>query len=350
MNRENVDVTVTARAAFSPSASPWLPEMRLTVPTQRIHCRSHTAAPTGPGAGAIDKDALAWALTEVASDLGPQRRSANAAQPLRARARTARWCNMNVVEPSGTELSINDVSACLHRLFIGDDASTLRKEDRQKAAELLPLLEEIRRRVVKKPSVFVDACAGKSALGLVAAALVLPATYRVVIVERDAARVAQARRAAAALNHDIVVVEGDVGVVPLPHGAHIVAALHACGAACDAVIAAAADAEALHLLLVPCCYGAHPARVDAAAIPGQIASARFVDMLPRQGLVGRRFAQALIDAERTLRLEELGYDVEVVEFVAPTVTPHNLLWRARRSGEPRRKAEAARRRQLLLAP
>ena len=64
--------------------------------------------------------------------------------------------------------------------------------------------------------------------------------------------------------------------------------------------------------------------------------------------MGRRFAQALIDAERTLRLEERGYDVDVVEFVGPTVTPHNLLWRARRSGEPRRMAEAAERRRRLL--
>jgi hypothetical protein len=71
-------------------------------------------------------------------------------------------------------------------------------------------------------------------------------------------------------------------------------------------------------------------------------------MLPRQGLVGRRFAQAMIDAERTLRLEEHGYDVDVVEFVAPTITPHNLLWRGRRVGEPQRMAEAARRRRRLL--
>ncbi len=248
----------------------------------------------------------------------------------------------------GTELSVDDVGACLHRLFIGDEAAALRKEDLQKAVELQSLLVQISRLMIKKAGTFVDACAGKSALGLVAAAMVLPTTWRVVIIERDPARAAQARRAAEQVGHEVVVVEGDVQTTPLPQDAHLVAALHACGAASDAVIEAAARASARHLLLVPCCYGAHPAKSEGAEIAGQKASERFVELLPRQGLVGRRFAQALIDAERTLRLEELGYDVDVVEFVGPTVTPHNLLWRARRSGEPSRRAEAAQRRQRLL--
>ena len=249
---------------------------------------------------------------------------------------------------SGTDFSVDDVGACLHRLFIGAAAAGLRKEDLQKAQELHPLLIQIGRLMVKRPGLFVDACAGKSALGLVAAALVLPTTWKVLIVERDPARAAQARRAAEQVGHEVVVVEGDVTTTALPPEPHIVAALHACGAASDAVIDAAVAASARHLLLVPCCYGAHPDKEDAAAIPGQQASARFIELLPRQGLVGRRFAQALIDAERTLRLEERGYDVDVVEFVGPTVTPHNLLWRARRSGEPRRMAEAAERRRRLL--
>jgi hypothetical protein len=48
----------------------------------------------------------------------------------------------------------------------------------------------------------------------------------------------------------------------------------------------------------------------------------------------------VIDAERTWRLEAAGYETEVVEFVAPTVTPHNLLWRARLVGESRRMTTA----------
>jgi hypothetical protein len=48
----------------------------------------------------------------------------------------------------------------------------------------------------------------------------------------------------------------------------------------------------------------------------------------------------MVDAERTWRLEAAGYETEVVEFVPPTVTPHNLLWRARLVGEPRRMKAA----------
>jgi hypothetical protein len=44
----------------------------------------------------------------------------------------------------------------------------------------------------------------------------------------------------------------------------------------------------------------------------------------------------------TLYLEAAGYATEVVAFVPPTVTPHNLLWRARLTDEAVRMAEAAR--------
>ena len=67
--------------------------------------------------------------------------------------------------------------------------------------------------------------------------------------------------------------------------------------------------------------------------------------------VGSALMQAMCDyADRwvgTLRLESAGYLTEVMEFVAPTVTPHNLLWRARRMGEPNRMQEAARQRARL---
>jgi hypothetical protein len=50
---------------------------------------------------------------------------------------------------------------------------------------------------------------------------------------------------------------------------------------------------------------------------------------------------SLIDAERTLRLEVAGWETTVAALVPPTVTPHNLMWRARRMREPNRMREAA---------
>lgn len=245
------------------------------------------------------------------------------------------------------KFSTDDVGAALHRLFIGAAGTSLRKEDQQKAKELAPLLDEIARVATKKQGVLVDACAGKSALGLLAAALVLPPAWRVVVVERDPRRIEAARRAAAQLQErDVVFV--DAAVAAFDADADVVCALHACGKASDDVIDAAVAARVKHLLLVPCCYGAHPAKDDGTDIVGQHAARAYVDVLPRQGLVGRRFAQAVIDAERTLRLEAGGYDVDVVEFVAGSVTPHNLLWRARRAGEAVRMREAAERHRRLL--
>jgi hypothetical protein len=48
----------------------------------------------------------------------------------------------------------------------------------------------------------------------------------------------------------------------------------------------------------------------------------------------------MIDAERTLRLEAAGWETTVVALVPPSVTPHNLMWRARRLKEPGRMREA----------
>jgi hypothetical protein len=122
-----------------------------------------------------------------------------------------------------------------------------------------------------------------------------------------------------------------------PDEPDVVAALHACGPAADAIIDRCIAAGARQLLLVPCCTGQTvPA---AAAVPGLADRWGF----PRHAAVRRRLVQAVVDAERTLRLEAAGWQTEVLEFVPPTLTPHNLLFRARRVAEPGRMADAARR-------
>jgi len=112
-------------------------------------------------------------------------------------------------------------------------------------------------------------------------------------------------------------------------------ALHACGSAADAIIEQAIAARARVVLLVPCCTGR-----DVEATGRAVAWANRLD-IPRHAPIRRRFIEAVVDAERTWRLEAAGYETEVVEFVAATVTPHNLLWRSRLVGEPGRTAAAA---------
>lgn len=228
------------------------------------------------------------------------------------------------------------VEQALDRLYIAAEGASLRREDRKKAAEIAALLAEVARAGVK--GTLVDAAAGKAYVGLLAAELLGVADLRV--IERDPRRAEACRAAAAKLRSParVDVRAGDVGDASLwPEEPHLVVALHACGPASDAILDAAVRAGARRLLLVPCCYG--------AAIPFAAAAEAEAEGLglPRHAEVRRRFTASLIDAERTLRLEAAGYETAVVSFVAPTVTGHHLLWRARRVGEPVRMREAAER-------
>jgi hypothetical protein len=179
-------------------------------------------------------------------------------------------------------------------------------------------------------------------VGLLAAKLVfepLARPARVITLERDPRRVAASEAARARLDSTVPIecLAGDVNdPARWPAGATVVVALHACGAASDAIIDRTIATGPRALLLVPCCTGR---AVAAAARAEQAADQRGI---PRQAPVRRRYVQALVDAERTLRLESAGFQTEVVEFVPPTVTPHNLLWRARYVGEAVRAARAQR--------
>ena len=251
---------------------------------------------------------------------------------------------------------VERVADALRRGWLG--GAGLRREDAQKADELAALLEEVSRlaaRVSGQPFLLVDACAGKGALGLLASLLVLKdRVHRVVAIERDA--VHQPRFAAAALTLAVPAAEttfthGDGGhSANYPPAAHLVVALHACGGASDGVIDAVLASEARALLLVPCCYGAGPRHSGAGlSVRAQPLADAWRAKLPVPGhaLLGKRMAQSLIDAERTLRLEAGGYETEVVEAWAPTLSPYHLLWRARRVREPVRMERARRQLQLL---
>jgi len=246
--------------------------------------------------------------------------------------------------------NVSDVEAWLDRLYVAAAGATLRAEERKKARELTGLLDEVARAVRgcgrrDAELTLVDAAAGKAYVGLLAAPLVLAPLgrrARVLLIERDAARVAAARQAAASLGAAagagvrFEAVLGDVADASLwPAAPDVVVALHACGEASDHVIERATAARARHVLLAPCCI--------ADAIPAARRALERADAmgLPRHAAVRRRFVQAMVDAERTLRLEAAGYETVVTPFAPPTVTPHGLLWRARRVGEPVRMRAAA---------
>lgn len=255
---------------------------------------------------------------------------------------------MVISAPHPMTFSRAQIDELLHRLFIDAPATSLRDEDRRKSDEMAGLLTEVAgavaRRAAKGELVLVDAAAGKATVGFLAAELILAPVgrpARVCVIEREPARVAACRDAIPRLRAPGVAVEvvmADVGdSAAWPGEPDVVVALHACGQASDVIIERSLAVRARSLLLVPCCTSKE---VSAAAL----AERRGEQLgMPRHAEVRRRFIQSIVDAERTLRLEAAGWQTTVVSFVAPTVTPHNLLWRAERVGEPGRMAEAANR-------
>ena len=241
-------------------------------------------------------------------------------------------------------IDVAEVERLLHALYIATPGTTLRLEDLKKAREIAALLDEVARAVRgssrARTLTLVDAAAGKAYVGLLAAHLVLARAgqpARVVVIERDRAHLAASEVAAIRMGGDIPIEHrlGDVGDRMLwPEAPDLVVALHACGPASDAIIDQAIAVGSRRIFLVPCC--------TSAAVPADALAEAMAESLriPRHGLVRRRFHEAIVAAERTLRLEAAGYQTEVMAFVPPTVTPHNLMWRARRVGEPGRTRAA----------
>jgi hypothetical protein len=239
---------------------------------------------------------------------------------------------------------VSDVEHWLDRLFIAAEGARLRMEDRRKAREVAAMLDEIQRAIRRfsrrEPLLLIDAAAGKSYVGLLSAKMILEPAKRkatVVTIERDSKRVQAGLLAVRRLDARVPIEcrAAEVAAQGVwPQQASIVAALHACGPAADDVIDQTVANRARELLLVPCCTSA------ATRMAAQAHAWAEALGIPRQSPVRRRFLQSMVDAERTWRLEAAGYETEVVEFVAPTVTPHNLLWRARLVAEPRRMAAA----------
>jgi hypothetical protein len=226
-------------------------------------------------------------------------------------------------------MEIEKVEETLRRLYLGPHQ--LRKEDLKKAREVAALLEEIAR-ITTRGSI-VDAAAGHAYVAFCALALL--GLESAIVIERDEKRAARSREVAP---KNVEVRQGEVADRSLwPDKPQLVVALHACGKASDDVIDSAIAVRAKWLLLVPCCYA--NGDEDLAETLG----------ISRQAPIRRRFLQSFIDSERTLRLEAAGYEVTVSELVPPTVTPHNLVWRARFAGEPRRMQLASEQRERLLS-
>lgn len=244
-------------------------------------------------------------------------------------------------------VSLDALRSLLDRLYIDAPGARLRREDEKKCLELRGLLHEIASvlgHVSKRagPLRIVDAAAGKGYVGLSVAALLVPSLARQVEVtffEREperAAAIDRARRLLGLGEDRARVVCSDVGDTSVwPQSPHLAVALHACGDATDRTMASAMARGSRYVLVVPCCVaGWLPAAVRARQIADEAG-------LPDLAEVRRRHLEAWVLGHRVWTLEAAGWQTEAVAFVPPSVTPYNVLLRARRVGEPRRMQRAA---------
>jgi SAM-dependent methyltransferase len=114
----------------------------------------------------------------------------------------------------------------------------------------------------------------------------------------------------------------------------VVLALHACDTATDDALFRAVGWEADLVLAAPCCH--HDISVQLRRFPTPVG----YTSLTRDGILRERLADTLTDALRAAILRQVGYRVDVVEFVDSVHTPRNTLLRAVRTGSaPSRQAQ-----------
>ncbi len=108
-------------------------------------------------------------------------------------------------------------------------------------------------------------------------------------------------------------------------------ALHACDTATDEAIAKGVQAGSAYIMVVPCCQN---------QIRGQVKTGHPLTAMTEFGPIRYHLANLLTEALRATILRGAGYDVSMDEIVPPTVTPKNILIRARKiKRTPRRGIE-----------
>ena len=110
---------------------------------------------------------------------------------------------------------------------------------------------------------------------------------------------------------------GDIGGYEGQNEVDMVVTLHACDTATDHALAKAVGWNAKVILSVPCCQH---------ELNGQISN-DVLEPVFKYGLLKERFAALLTDGLRASLLEEVGYQVQVLEFIDMEHTPKNILLR-----------------------
>ncbi len=100
--------------------------------------------------------------------------------------------------------------------------------------------------------------------------------------------------------------------------------LHACDIATDFALHYAINKKVEHIFSVPCCQHEINARIKKGGD---------MDIMLSHGIIKERLSALLTDSIRAAVLEDMGYSVDMIEFVDFEHSPKNIMIRARRNGK-----------------
>ena len=105
----------------------------------------------------------------------------------------------------------------------------------------------------------------------------------------------------------------------------MIVTLHACDVATDFALHYAITKKADFIFSVPCCQH---------EVNSSIRKGGDLDILLKHGIIKERVSALLTDAIRANVLEDMGYTVDMIEFIDFDHSPKNIMIRARRNGKP----------------
>jgi len=108
----------------------------------------------------------------------------------------------------------------------------------------------------------------------------------------------------------------------------MIVTLHACDVATDFALHYAITKKADFIFSVPCCQH---------EVNSSIHKGGDLDILLKHGIIKERVSALLTDSIRANILEDMGYTVDMIEFIDFDHSPKNIMIRARRNGKPGNK-------------
>ena len=108
----------------------------------------------------------------------------------------------------------------------------------------------------------------------------------------------------------------------------MVVTLHACDVATDYALSYAAARKVRYIFSVPCCQ--HEVNLS-------IKKGGELDIFMGQGIIKERMCALLTDSVRECVLKDLGYDVDMIEFIDFEHSPKNIMIRAKFTGRTHTK-------------